>query len=436
LLDKTGSVYLNDSKSDQALLNFSNALVINSEIGNQFGIALNHVNIAAAYHAKGNYKKMGEHLDLGIQYAIETKVDHLILRYYHYYIQHCEATHNHAGAHTFFNKYLPLSQKVNQATINNLTALLIELHKNELDKNKAFYIQEINLRQLERERDELRISQMILFIILVALIAMVSATLYFNKIRTARKLTRLVDERTRKLKENEQKLIEVNATREKFYSIIAHDLKSPFNSLIGFSNLLLDDYDSFTNEERKEFIKIMNESSENIFNLLENLLDWTRRSSDRFELKPVKIDLNQSIKRTLQLQEKNAISKQITINNRVPKNSIAFADENAVFTILRNLLSNAIKFTPQKGTITIKAEKFDAQIHCTVSDTGTGLSKTEMDKILDTTKTISKKGTGQEKGTGLGLALVKDFVEQSGGKLTIKSKINEGSHFTFSLPTK
>jgi signal transduction histidine kinase len=180
----------------------------------------------------------------------------------------------------------------------------------------------------------------------------------------------------------------------------------------------------------------MNESSENIFNLLENLLDWTRRSSDRFELRPVKTDLSQSIKRTLQLQEKNAISKQISITSRVPKNTFAFADENAVFTILRNLISNAIKFTPPKGTITIKAEKLDDQIYCTVSDTGTGLSATDIEKILDTTKAISKKGTVKEKGTGLGLALVKDFVEQSGGKLTIQSKVNEGSHFTFSLPAK
>lgn len=436
LKNKIGRAYHSYGDYDRALQYFAEALALNQVTGNQYGTALNHVNMAETYYAMANYKKMGTHLDQGMPYAIATKVDDLVLRYYFNYIRHCEHTENHAKTHTFFNKYLTLSQKVSQNNISNLTALLIDLHKNELENNKAFYTQEMNLRKLERERDTLRINQMILLVIVIALIAVVLAGLYFYKTRTARKLSRLVEERTDELKKNEQKLIEVNATREKFYSIIAHDLKSPFNSLIGFSNLLMDDYHNFSDEERMQFIKIINDSSENIFNLLENLLDWTHRSSGRLQLKPVKTDLNQSVKKAIQLQEKNAIAKHISILNQIPKNTFVFADENAIYTILRNLLSNAIKFTPENGSITFNAQKQDGHIHCTVSDTGTGLSEAEIDKILDISKTLSKKGTSKEKGTGLGLSLIKDFVEQSGGKLTIKSQKKQGSHFTFSLPAK
>jgi signal transduction histidine kinase len=436
LFNKIGGVYEYTERYETAIQYYSDALTINSEIDNKFGIAQNHCNLASVYKKTGNYQKMVSHLDAGIAFAKDTDVNHLLLKFYGNYIQYCEYSHDHQEARNFFNKYLPLAEKVNNDNIRNLSALLLEIQKNEMEKSNAIFEQEMSLQNLERERDELKLNQMFLFVIVVALIALITAMLFFFKTRTSRRLARLVEERTQKLRENEQKLIEINETREKFYSIIAHDLKSPFNSLIGFSNLLLEDYEDFSDAERKEFVEIIRNSSENIFNLLENLLDWSRRSSGDFQIKPIKTDLCLIVKKNIQLQEKNAASKNISIINKIPKNTFVFADENVVSAIIRNLTSNALKFTNAGGEISFEAKKTDGQIYCSVIDNGVGMTAEEIAKVLDTSKIISKKGTGKEKGTGLGLMLVSDFVNRSGGKLKIDSKKEEGSKFTFNLPAK
>lgn len=436
VLNETGGVFEARGDFEQAIMTYQKALNINQQIGNNFGLAQNHINMASCYISTGNLPAMKLELDKGFKYARLTGVEQLLLRYYNSYIDYYESTGHYHKAQTYFNTYIPLSRQINEKSRKNISRMLVELYTNELNKERQLLDQQLELTQLETERSKMNIRQLILLASLIFVVLLLIGYFLVNRIRMTRRLEQQVEERTRELVDNEKKLIEMAQTKDQFYSIIAHDLKSPFNSLIGFSNLLHDDYDDFSDEERKQFITIVRNASEEIFALLENLLDWTRKSSDNISFKPLKLDLQRIVKQTIQLQEKNASMKQISIKNKIPKNTFVFADENMLRTIIRNLTSNAIKFTNTEGTVAFNAGMKDGFVECTVSDNGIGMDEITLSQLFDLSGKIKKKGTANEMGTGLGLLLCKDFVERHGGMLTVESHANKGSKFTFTLPAK
>ena len=234
------------------------------------------------------------------------------------------------------------------------------------------------------------------------------------------------------------KLKELNATKDKFFSIIAHDLKSPFNLLLGFSSLLLENYSNFNEEKRKEYIKIINDSSLKTYELLENLLTWAHSQSGRIEFLPEKINIKILINEIVLLLEETAKNKNIKILNNTENDLQIFADKNMIDTVLRNLIANAIKFTPKEGDITIKAQNLlnennDSFTEITVKDSGVGISPEIQSKLFKITENISTKGTEEEAGTGLGLILCKEFVEKHNGEIWVESEVGKGSEFIFTL---
>lgn len=232
---------------------------------------------------------------------------------------------------------------------------------------------------------------------------------------------------------SEERLRELNATKDKFFSIIAHDLKNPFNDLMGFTQLLALNIEKYDKSKIEQFTHIIHQSSKLAYNLLENLLDWSRSQTGTLKFKPEKISISQLIDENIDLLESTARNKNIQIYSEVLGETSAFADKNMVRTVIRNLISNAIKYTNQGGHIRIQS---NCTKHCeiSVSDTGIGISSENIDKIFKIDESFSTLGTEREKGTGLGLILCKEFVEKNGGKLKIKSRPNKGSTFTFTLP--
>jgi PAS domain S-box-containing protein len=232
---------------------------------------------------------------------------------------------------------------------------------------------------------------------------------------------------------SEERLRELNATKDKFFSIIAHDLKNPFNDLMGFTQLLALNIDKYDKTKIEQFTHIIHQSSKLAYNLLENLLDWSRSQTGTLKFKPEKISVGQLINENIDLLESTARNKNIEIYSEVNEKTYAFADKNMVRTIIRNLISNAIKYTDQGGHIRILSH-CNKKCEVSISDSGIGISPENIDKIFKIDESFSTLGTEREKGTGLGLILCKEFVEKNGGKLKIKSKPNEGSTFTFTLP--
>jgi signal transduction histidine kinase len=239
-----------------------------------------------------------------------------------------------------------------------------------------------------------------------------------------------------KAEESEIQLGELNATKDKFFSIIAHDLKSPFNSMLGFSEILNENFDEYDTQKQKKFISLIYQELQGTYKLLENLLYWSRSQRGTIDFKPKKLNLYLLVSETTELLIQLAKNKSINLINQIPKNINVEADRDMLLTIIRNLISNAIKFTPKGGEISMKATqtKDDKFVQILVTDNGVGISKETQSKLFDIGENTSTKGTENESGTGLGLILCKEFVEKHGGKIWVESELGKGSNFKFTLP--
>lgn len=231
-----------------------------------------------------------------------------------------------------------------------------------------------------------------------------------------------------------QELKKLNAEKDKFFSIIAHDMKSPVNSIKGFSELLIELVEDRDYEKIKEFAGIILLSTNRAISLLTNLLEWSQSQSGRMAFNPENFELNSVLNEVVLLFNGNAEQKFIKIVNENDAGVNINADRRMIGSVLRNLISNAIKFTNPGGKITITTVIKENEMVISVTDTGVGIKKERLDKLFSISESYSTQGTQKEKGTGLGLILSKEFIEKHNGKIWAESTVGEGSVFSFSLP--
>ncbi|MBU1114285.1 MAG: CHASE domain-containing protein [Bacteroidetes bacterium] len=236
------------------------------------------------------------------------------------------------------------------------------------------------------------------------------------------------------LKKSEQKLLELNSTKDKLFSIIAHDLRSPFNTTLGLVEILNEDMKTLSEEEIKENLDVISSSLKSQLKLLENLLNWASIQTDKMELKKTLISPHLIVTDIINLLSATAKTKQIELLNKIENNISIFADDDMLHSILRNLISNSIKFTHIGGTISVSSKLVGENILITVSDNGIGMKPNEMENIFRIGNKHTTIGTSGEKGTGLGLALVNEMVDMHGGTINIESEIGKGSDFIVTLP--
>lgn len=237
------------------------------------------------------------------------------------------------------------------------------------------------------------------------------------------------------IKEREVKLKELNATKDKFFSIIAHDLKSPFNGIIGISNLMKEESKRLELHVIHQYANMINSSAVQTYRLLENLLNWARIQQGKITFSPTNILLKHLVNEVVILLHESAYQKRILIIDNTPSNLLVKIDEGMIETILRNLISNAIKFTPTGGRIVIQTIMINTGIEISVSDNGVGINKENIQKLFNIDTNYTLPGTEKEKGTGLGLILCKEFTEKHNGKISVESTEGKGSTFTISLPS-
>jgi PAS domain S-box-containing protein len=236
------------------------------------------------------------------------------------------------------------------------------------------------------------------------------------------------------LGKSEAELKALNVKKDKFFSIIAHDLKNPFQGFIGLTKDLEENFHSFSLDELNEYFSTLHSTAKNLFKLLENLLLWSRVQRDSIDSAPENLLLYDLINMNIDIQQLNINAKNLSIKNNVAKDLRVFADLNMLNTIIRNLLSNAIKFTPKSGNIVFSAYSAENMINIDVKDSGVGMTDDTMNKLFRIDTQITTKGTEEEAGTGLGLILCQELVEKNNGKISVESEINKGTKFTFSLP--
>ncbi|MBN1301453.1 MAG: PAS domain-containing sensor histidine kinase [Melioribacteraceae bacterium] len=236
------------------------------------------------------------------------------------------------------------------------------------------------------------------------------------------------------LKNSEANLKRLNNEKDKFFSIIAHDLKSPFNSLLGLSEFLIEDINELSQDEIKSFAQAINVSAQNVFKLLDNLLQWSQIQTGRMKLEPERFKMSEVILSANTLLSANAENKGVILKLDLEKDTEVYADKNMISSVVRNLLSNAIKFSNQNDSVTITINNREKEVLVSVMDTGIGMKPEICENLFKINRNRSMPGTNNELGTGLGLILCKELVEKNEGQIWVESKFGEGSEFCFTLP--
>lgn len=236
------------------------------------------------------------------------------------------------------------------------------------------------------------------------------------------------------LSKSYQEIKGLNEAKNKLFSIIAHDLKNPFNSMINFSRILVERYDEFEKEDIVKYIGIMHDSSLQGYKLLENLLDWSRSQLNMISYTPKSLPLKSLCNNTLLLLKPSCDAKKINVNNKISSNLNCIIDENMTSTILRNLISNAIKYSHNSSKITISAVKKGKLAEICIADEGIGMSQAQITNLFSIDKKSINFGTNNESGSGLGLFICKDFIEKQNGSIAITSEEGKGCKVCFTLP--
>lgn len=234
------------------------------------------------------------------------------------------------------------------------------------------------------------------------------------------------------IKRQREELNELNAMKDRFISIIAHDLKGPFSGFLGVADLIIEAGESGDMDTLREIADSLRDSAEKTYNLLESLLQWARQN--KTQCNPQVLDAYPQVYETVQLFIQGARQKGVTLDMRVPQDLRILADRGMFDTILRNLINNAVKFTDEGGTVTISAEAGDGMAEFSVSDTGIGMPEDQKSELFRIDSKVQHRGTRGETGTGLGLLLVRDYVERHGGSIDVESAPDEGSTFHFTIP--
>ena len=422
-LNDIGELYQAMGNSEKALANHVVALEIRQVLRDKRAMAESFNNIGALYFQQKNYQRAVSNLVLALDNAQESDDKHQIRKSYEYLSECYEAVGDYKKALEYKDLYVAISELA-QAEQNEQQMLTTQ-NKYEITKRQTL------IENLEIDRQNQKRFQNILFVVIALILVIVVLVLYLyvSQQRSNRRLKVAHDQ----LNVQNLELQELNATKDKFFSIISHDLKGPLNSLTSFSSLLINHTDSLSKEEIKMFASDFDKSLKNLFSLLENLLEWSRSQTGNIEFVPESFDLAAMLEENKELLKAQAQNKRITLVNESQEKVLINAHKNSINTVVRNLISNAIKFTPEGGTITLKSSRQNGSVVTSIADTGVGMSQNVIDKLFRLDSKHSTKGTANEKGTGLGLILCKEFVEKNGGKIWVNSKEGEGTVFYFSL---
>lgn len=430
-LNEIGNLYALMKNHEKALANHVVSLEIRQRLKDKSALAQSYNNIGALYLAQKNLERAVANIDLALASAQAAQDQHEMRRSYDLLSLSFREARDFEKALRYRDLFVEMNDFI-QRDINQQKLVDAEvnyqLEKRESQIDRLESIRSARERELAAER-QMR-SFLIALIGLAVVIALLVLYLYFVKRRT-NKVLQIANDTVRN--QNVQ-LTELNATKDKFFSIISHDLKGPLNSLTSFSGLLINHTDSLSKDEIKMLANDLDKSLKNLFALLENLLEWSRSQTGNIEFKSEPFDLTAMLQQNKELLSAQAGNKKITIENNVHSAIQVNAHRHSVNTVVRNLISNAIKFTPEGGKITLSAKPEQNRLVVSIADNGVGMSKEVIDKLFRIDTKHTTKGTANEKGTGLGLILCKDFIEKNGGKIWVTSEPGKGSVFSFDLP--
>jgi len=392
VLEGLGSVYRDEGHFDKAISAFNNSLQL------------------AEQHHLGFFIKQLNYNDLALTYERLGRVQ---------------------SAFNAFKKYSQFKDSLlSEERLNQVADLekKYETQQKQAEINRLNASRQIDHLQIKRDK-ELRSFGIIIILLLVSVTLIISIA-YINK----RQINEILSKKNAKIEDQRLELEKLNASKNRFFSIIAHDLKNPFHTVMGYSYLLDDEYENLPDMERKRYAKGIHRSANSIFRLLENLLDWSRSQTGRIKFNPRELDFRDIYDNIQTLLKPSADQKHIQLIAEIDGDAKVFADPMMLETILRNLMNNAIKYTNQDGWVKTIVRNEGTRLQVCVQDNGVGIDQMELSKLFQIDSNVRRKGTNQEDGSGLGLIICEEFVKKNGGSIWVDSQQGHGSQFYFTIP--
>jgi len=424
---------------DEAISSYKKSITLSEETEDYTSLLNTYNNLAWVYYYQGNINLAMSFVQKALSYAdrcnqlVFISESYEILSKIYYKKQDYKKGFEHLERRIAINDSLFKANSIEQ-----LMEIQVRFETERKEKEIELLKKNDQIRGLDLQRQKnLNVYWLVIMTILVAFvivtIIILRQKLKFNKLLTEKNLQ--LEDANKKLVESETHLKDINATKDRFFSLIAHDLKNPFNALLGFSELLFKNLEVYTEKETKELIKIIYVSSQSLYKLLDNLLQWSRSQLGSIMYKPELFPLTTLINEELELLKPTSDKKGIKILQQVEEHIIIWADKNLAGVIIRNLVSNAIKFSNNNDSIVISATENDDTVKIAVKDNGVGINDADKDKLFRLDTNFTSRGTADEKGTGLGLLLCKEFVEKNGGTIWVESTPAKGTTFYFTLPS-
>jgi signal transduction histidine kinase len=419
-----GTIAYDQKDLTKSLESYLKALSLYQAINDRKGIAMAYNNIGLVYLDQKQYAKSLAYFKKALALATALKMNGFTGDIYSnltIYYKELKDYENAFNCYDRFNSiYDSLAGEKKNKMIYQIRA------KYELARNTR----ELEELRLKNQTQEVAIdsaqSTLIYWVIITTLVVLLMGATFYLLVKEKRLAT--------ELKNKTRELSELNASKDKFFSIIAHDLKNPFNVLVSYTSILKTDLDLFTKEQLVQIIADLNKASENGFNLLQNLLLWTRSQTNRIHVLKSNFILDNIFSEVRDLAELNLTDKEQSLIFDIDPGLVVYADKDMISVVLRNLVFNAIKFSGKGSEICMRANLSESKVQVDVIDNGIGIPEENIKKLFVIDKNATTQGTDGEVGTGLGLVLCKEFVEKNGGKIWLESMAGKGSVFSFTLP--
>ncbi len=453
-----GKLHLLDEAYREALSYLNEAKSIFVQVGDERNIARVLIYLGEAHYVMKDYAAAQDYLERSLEISKKHGWPSQTKNAYATLGAMMAERNNYRLAYDYMQKSRAIEDSIQDRESRQRVIELEMLYDRERKASEIELLQKSNeIAELNLEKQRLFQKLLIIFIILILLILFAIYYRFREARRTNRMLEsqkaeimdsnnklkelnnklieekRKVDELNDKLRASESHLKEVNKTKDQFFSIISHDLRNPFASIVSFSRILKRDIQDLSREELQELARELDKSVLKINSLLENLLQWSRAQTGKIKFQPEFFDLGPVVSETINLYSGSAREKNVEIIDSAG-DYVVYGDLNMTETIVRNLLSNAIKYSNPGDQVEIASRKLNGFLEVMVKDEGLGISEEDQQKLFRTDSLFSTYGTYDEKGSGLGLLLCKEFSEKQGGSISLESKVGEGTVFRFTIP--
>ncbi len=419
-----GECFYKSGELGKALKHYRNSFNYFNERQEKFQLSELLLNMGNVYFKRKNYNSAINAYNQSIQYAKETGALESLKEAYKATSEAYKGINMHASALNYLELYVEIKDSL--INVENLAMLAdYESRQKTAEKEKK-----IELLKKEQELSEVNVrlqSILIISLVIITLLLIATVVIYFRKYRQKHILNE-------KLAQSEVHLQKLNITKDKFFSLIAHDLRGPLGTLSGLTEILDEDAEDMDKESIVEISKDIHQISRNTITLLNNLLAWAEVQIGKIEISKENFKVKYVVDEVHGLLKENLNKKHITFSNDINEDIIVHADKNMISSVLRNLIHNSIKFTHEKGEILVHSNENNGFISISVADNGVGIDEDSIDKLFEIGTKVSTYGTARESGAGLGLILSKEFIDKNNGTIEVKSKIGDGTTFIINLP--